>query len=160
MSESAACPLCCPASETVLWQSPQLRVIDAGDERYPGFTRVIWNAHVREMTDLSATQRNALMQVVWRVELAQRAVLAPVKVNLAQFGNMVPHVHWHIIPRWATDPHFPDAVWALPAARSDAQQAAWQEQKQQIQALLPAYHAHLQQQLGQAQAQGSFCTDA
>jgi diadenosine tetraphosphate (Ap4A) HIT family hydrolase len=155
MSESAACPLCCPASETVLWQSPQLRVIDAGDERYPGFTRVIWNAHVREMTDLSATQRNALMQVVWRVELAQRAVLAPVKVNLAQFGTMVPHVHWHIIPRWATDPHFPDAVWALPAARSDTQQAAWQAQKQKIQALLPAYHEHLHKQLCQAQARES-----
>ncbi|MFM7073153.1 MAG: HIT family protein, partial [Planctomycetota bacterium] len=27
-------------------------------------------------------------------------------------GNVVPHVHWHIIPRWADDTHFPDPIWS------------------------------------------------
>jgi len=43
------CPLCQSAGETVLWCDAALRVIDASTESYPGFTRVIWHAHVREM---------------------------------------------------------------------------------------------------------------
>jgi diadenosine tetraphosphate (Ap4A) HIT family hydrolase len=51
------------------------------------------------------------MHVVFAVERALRKTLAPVKINLATLGNMVAHVHWHIIPRFADDPHFPQPVW-------------------------------------------------
>lgn len=147
LSESSTCPLCRPASEAVIWHNAQLRVIDAGDERYPGFTRVIWNDHVREMTDLAPEQRQALMSAVWLVELTQRTVLQPLKVNLAQFGNMVPHVHWHIIPRWENDPHFPDAIWATPVSRSADQAERWARLQQTILNRLPQYHAGLRQAL-------------
>ena len=51
------------------------------------------------------------MQVVFAVETVVRRLFAPDKINLASFGNMVPHVHWHIIPRWQDDRHFPEPVW-------------------------------------------------
>jgi diadenosine tetraphosphate (Ap4A) HIT family hydrolase len=38
-------------------------------------------------------------------------VLQPDKINLASLGNVVPHLHWHVIPRFADDPHFPNPVW-------------------------------------------------
>jgi diadenosine tetraphosphate (Ap4A) HIT family hydrolase len=89
-------------------------VIWVDDPDYPGFCRVILNAHVKEMTDLPDTDRQRLMAVVFAVEAAVREVLNPDKVNLASLGNVVPHLHWHVIPRFADDRHFPDAVWALP----------------------------------------------
>ncbi len=55
----------------------------------PGFCRVIWNAHVREMTDLPAANRAHLMHVVYAVESALRARLTPTKMNLASLGNVV-----------------------------------------------------------------------
>ena len=58
--------------------------------------------------------RAHLMTVVWAVEAALRQVLDPVKINLASLGNQVPHLHWHVIPRFEDDAHFPDAVWAPP----------------------------------------------
>ena len=79
--------------------------------RSPGFCRVIWKDHVREMTDLDPAARNELMHVVFAVEQVVRTLFAPHKVNLASFGNMVPHVHWHVIPRWSDDRHFPEPVW-------------------------------------------------
>jgi diadenosine tetraphosphate (Ap4A) HIT family hydrolase len=85
--------------------------VRVADVHYPGFCRVIWTAHVREMTDLSPAQRSALMQVVFAVEDMVRRLFKPDKINLASFGNMVPHVHWHIIPRWTDDRHFPEPVW-------------------------------------------------
>jgi diadenosine tetraphosphate (Ap4A) HIT family hydrolase len=53
-----------------------------------------------------------LMDVLWQVEIVIREVMQPDKINLASFGNMVPHLHWHVIPRYADDAHFPHLVWA------------------------------------------------
>jgi diadenosine tetraphosphate (Ap4A) HIT family hydrolase len=39
-------------------------------------------------------------------------VMYPDKVNLAALGNMVPHLHWHIIPRFKEDVFFPGSVWS------------------------------------------------
>jgi len=108
------CPLCDPSREDVLWRAPRWRVILAGDADYPGFCRVIWNAHVREMTDLGVAEREELMRAVYAVEAALRETLGPEKINLASLGNQVPHLHWHVIPRFPADRHFPDPVWAPP----------------------------------------------
>jgi diadenosine tetraphosphate (Ap4A) HIT family hydrolase len=112
-----ACPLCQPKNENVLWRDAMLRIIRVDDLDYPGFCRVILNRHVKEMTDLSPDERARLMQAVFVVEDALRAVMHPAKVNLAALGNQVPHLHWHVIPRFADDAHFPDPVWA-PARRA------------------------------------------
>lgn len=116
---TAPCPLCEPAPERVLWQDAEARVILADEPGYPGFCRVIWRDHVREMTDLPAPARARLLALVLAVEAALRAVLAPDKVNLASLGNVVPHLHWHVIPRFEGDPSWPGAVWA-PRAREGA----------------------------------------
>jgi diadenosine tetraphosphate (Ap4A) HIT family hydrolase len=105
------CPLCAPTQETVLWQDERLRVILVDDADYPAFCRVIWTAHVKEMTDLAEPDRMHLLRVVMTVESVLRESLRPTKINLASLGNQVPHLHWHVIPRFADDAHFPDPVW-------------------------------------------------
>jgi diadenosine tetraphosphate (Ap4A) HIT family hydrolase len=85
-----------------------------GDPDYPGFCRIIAQRHVREMTDLSKQERVQLMNVLFAVETAIRALYQPDKINLASLGNMTPHLHWHLIPRWRDDRHFPLPVWATP----------------------------------------------
>jgi diadenosine tetraphosphate (Ap4A) HIT family hydrolase len=84
------------------------------DHDYPGFCRIILNHHLREMTDLSQKERMQLMTVIFAVETAIRTLYQPDKINLASLGNMTPHVHWHLIPRWRDDRHFPHPVWATP----------------------------------------------
>jgi diadenosine tetraphosphate (Ap4A) HIT family hydrolase len=87
-------------------------VVLVDDASYPGFCRVIWNDHVKEMTDLPVADRSTLMAAVCKVESAVRAVMQPEKINLASLGNMTPHLHWHVIPRYVDDAHFPGPVWA------------------------------------------------
>ena len=118
------CVLCNSDGGTLLWHNDTLRVIDACDAAYPAFTRVIWKSHVAEMTDLTVQQQQELMAIVLLVEKTQRDVLRPDKINLAAFGNMVPHLHWHIIPRWRDDLHFPQPVWAEPPAANIANKQA------------------------------------
>ena len=105
------CPLCEEVGGPILWQSAACRVVRVDDANYPGFCRVIWTAHVREMTDLDTAQRGKLMTVVFAVETMIRELLSPEKINLASFGNVVPHLHWHVVQRWADDRHFPEPVW-------------------------------------------------
>jgi len=126
MAFSPDCPLCITDRDTLLWQDDRLRIIRVDEPRYPGYLRVVWQRHVAEMTDIDPMDRLHLMRTVFQVERLQRAILRPDKINLASLGNQVPHLHWHLIPRWRGDPCFPDAIWAPP--RHDAvQAAAWAE---------------------------------
>lgn len=108
----AACPLCNPQNEELLWREDLLRVIRVDDAHYPGFCRVILNRHVKEMTDLSTGERARVLSAVFAVETVLRELLSPDKINLASLGNQVPHLHWHVIPRFSDDRHFPEPIWA------------------------------------------------
>ena len=108
----ADCELCAAKNEDVLVNTPKFRVILVDDANYPGFCRVIWNRHIAEMTDLTYGEREHLMSLVFAVEEAIRHVMCPDKVNIAALGNMVPHIHWHVIPRYKDDAFFPGSVWS------------------------------------------------
>ena len=81
------------------------------DADYPAYCRVELKAHLKEMTDLTPADRTKTMNVVFAVETAIREVIQPDKVNLASLGNKTPHVHWHVIPRFENDKHFPNSHW-------------------------------------------------
>jgi diadenosine tetraphosphate (Ap4A) HIT family hydrolase len=108
------CELCEGDGGEILWQDERCRVVRIEDEDYPGFCRVVWASHVREMSDLSDIDRGHFMRVVFAVERALRDALAPFKINLASLGNVTPHLHWHVIPRFPDDRHFPNPIWASP----------------------------------------------
>ena len=126
---AAGCVLCREAGGLPVWQGAQLRVIRAQEEGFPAFYRVILMAHVVELSDLSEADRNTCMAVVAAVERVLRERLAPTKINLAALGNMVAHLHWHVIARYDWDSHFPASVWASPLrARDLAREAQLQHE--------------------------------
>ena len=109
-----SCELCESPGGAVVWRGPLCRVVRVDEPDYPGFCRVILERHAAELTDLPPGDREALMRVVFAVEEAIRETMQPDKVNVASLGNMTPHVHWHVIPRFRDDRHFPTPVWAAP----------------------------------------------
>lgn len=109
------CELCAGPGGEVLWHDESCRVVrvtDAAGAAFPGFCRVILNRHVAEFSELPQEQARRLLDVVLAVERTLRAVVKPDKINLASLGNVVPHLHWHVIPRWRDDSHFPAPIWA------------------------------------------------
>jgi diadenosine tetraphosphate (Ap4A) HIT family hydrolase len=142
MAGLRACELCRSLGGELLYRDALLRVVQIDDPDLPGFVRVIVNAHVAELTDLAAADRARVMDAVYAVEAAQRAVLAPTKINVASLGNMVPHLHWHVIPRFADDAFFPGAIWA--ARQRDTPAAVLAARR----ARLPALAAAIRHQLG------------
>lgn len=113
------CEFCDRDGGPVLWRDGFCRIVRAASQDYAGFCRVILNRHVREMSDLAPAERARLMDAVFACELALRELFDPDKINLASLGNLVPHLHWHVIARHADDPHFPDPIWAVPRRARD-----------------------------------------
>ena len=105
------CSLCAEDGGAIVLRDDLLRVVLVDDADLPGFVRVIVNTHMKEMTDLDPAARFRLMNVVFAAEQVLREVFAPLKINLASLGNAVPHVHWHLIPRFADDAFYPQPIW-------------------------------------------------
>ena len=111
MIQSNNCPLCYPCQNTILWQDQFCRVVLLKDANYPAYCRVELLSHIKEMTDLVPSERARMMKTVFAVELALREMFNPDKINLASLGNKTPHLHWHVIPRFENDRHFPNSHW-------------------------------------------------
>ena len=107
-----ACPLCEADGGELVFRNEKLRVIQASETGFPAFYRVIWTEHVAEFSDLAPADRHTCMDAVVAVEQVLREQLQPTKINLAALGNMVPHLHWHVIARFDWDSHFPAPLWA------------------------------------------------
>ena len=117
---SAACEFCDTPGGAVLWQDALCRVVRADEPDYPGFVRVILKRHATELTDLTEAEYLGLMGTLRKVEAAVREAMQPDKMNVASLGNQTPHVHWHVIPRFRDDRHFPSPIWAPPVREAAA----------------------------------------
>jgi diadenosine tetraphosphate (Ap4A) HIT family hydrolase len=139
---AAGCELCVSPGGHVVWSDDRLRVLRVDDAGFPAFYRVVWTDHVGELSDLSDADRAHCLDVVVQVERCLRDHLKPTKINLASLGNVVPHLHWHVVARFDWDSHFPQPIWgvALRQARTehlDAVRAALPVVDSALQAALP-----------------------
>lgn len=120
----AGCALCDAPGGRVVVRAPSWRVIHAEEAGFPAFYRVVWDDHVREYSQLPTAGRHECIDVVATVEQCLLRHLSPAKVNLATLGNVVPHLHWHVIARFDWDSHFPGPVWAAARRTVDQERLA------------------------------------
>jgi diadenosine tetraphosphate (Ap4A) HIT family hydrolase len=120
----AGCELCALAGGRLLWSADAWRVVRVEDAAFPAFYRVVSNHHVAEFSELLAPERRRCMDLVCAVERALIDTLRPTKVNLAALGNVVPHLHWHVVARFDWDSRFPAPIWAPPQREPDPPAAA------------------------------------
>ena len=106
------CVLCSSQKYPIIWRNDLLRIILINDQNYRGYCRVDLINHIKEMSDLDEAIRNEFMGVIFQMEKIVKEYLQPDKINLASLGNITPHLHWHIIPRYLSDNHFPDSIWS------------------------------------------------
>ena len=133
------CVLCDGPGGRLVFEAPKFRVIHAQETGFPGFYRVVWRDHVTEFSDLDAADRTQCMEAVTVVEQCLREHLSPTKINLAALGNMVAHLHWHVIARFDWDSHFPAPVWAgATRERDDAREASVLAQLPAVEAAIAA----------------------
>jgi diadenosine tetraphosphate (Ap4A) HIT family hydrolase len=111
----------CPACQGA-WPAADHRVADLGltvaslhaDQFFPGWTVLVLKRHAVELFELNRAERAQLIEEVSAVARALAAAFRPVKVNYGLLGNLLPHIHWHVIPRLRDDPAPREPVWSVP----------------------------------------------
>ena len=83
------------------------------DQFFSGWSVLVLRRHATELFELEPDERTRLMHEVSDVARALKLAFDARKVNYALFGNLVPHVHWHVIPRLASDPAPLESVFSI-----------------------------------------------
>lgn len=90
-------------------------------QRYRGWCTLWLNEHVEHLADLASARQQALWGEVATVAAAMGRALGEdrIRINYECLGNVVPHAHWHLIPRRASDPDPRATVWVRPVEETD-----------------------------------------
>lgn len=112
-----ACPLCAPREKyteyihfvrTLSVSSLYL----SSSQIYRGTVSLIYDGpHAVKISQLSAQQWHDFAEDIWRVEAAVQQAFKPDHINVESLGNSVPHLHFHFIPRYQSDPRWRHPVW-------------------------------------------------
>ena len=130
-----SCAICDRSEGEMIWSDNIFRVVLLDHQDYRGYCRVELIDHKKEMTDLNEALRSKLMTCVFKVEEILKVIFKPEKINLASLGNKTPHIHWHVVPRFKEDAHFPNSHWGE-KLREGLRQAISAEEKKELIRLL------------------------
>ncbi len=81
------------------------------DQSFRGRCLVTLREHYTELFQLTPAMRVAFTEDVTRIAAAVSRAFNPIKMNYALLGNLVPHMHWHVIPRYREDGVYPKPIW-------------------------------------------------
>jgi diadenosine tetraphosphate (Ap4A) HIT family hydrolase len=82
------------------------------DQRFRGYSILAYDGgHATALEALSPADFTAFMDDLRRVSAVLRSVLRPDHFNCECLGNRSPHLHWHLIPRYYTDPRWGYPIW-------------------------------------------------
>lgn len=124
-SRRASCPLCARLEDA----AATLRICELREsvvflhehQRYEGWCVLVLKEHAEQLHALPVSRQLRLWEDVAQVAGAITRGFSPRRINYECLGNVVGHVHWHVIPRYAepVDPEPRATVWVRPAAERD-----------------------------------------
>ncbi len=79
---------------------------------YRGYCMLLLKNHVRDLHDMSEEQERLFYTELMRAGRAIYRTFKPWKMNYANYGNRMQHIHWHAIPRYEGDPNLKVEPWA------------------------------------------------
>ena len=109
------CPMCRRWDDDCDLRGTELEhsfVVLHRDQFFPGYTLLFTKQHATELFHLDRAVRSAMMEEVSRVAEALFTLFQPDKINYELLGNMVPHIHWHLVPRRSDEPLWPRPIWS------------------------------------------------
>lgn len=106
------------------------------DQFFNGYCFVFAKDHVTELFHLDMVTRQGIIEEVNRVAAALFQVFSPTKINYELLGNMVPHMHWHLIPRFTNDPLWPKPIWSAPHTEAALSTEEYRQRIEQIRSAL------------------------
>lgn len=99
------------ADADCVWQFPHSVAFLGPWQYFHGYCILVARQHATELFELTTDVRHAYLEELTRLAQAIAHAFKPLKLNYELLGNQVPHLHWHIFPRYDSDPDRLDPVW-------------------------------------------------
>lgn len=128
---AAAAPIDCPfcrklaghdtwPNEDIVWPFPHSIAVLGHWQFYHGYCVLISRRHASELSQLDELERRAVLDEMCTLAHAIELAFRPRKLNYELLGNQVPHLHWHLFPRYESDAEHLKPAWiALDRAERD-----------------------------------------
>lgn len=129
------CPMCSRWQDDAEMRVAELKhcyILLNRDQFFPGYTLVFAREHVTELFHLDAAGRRGVIEELSRVAAALDRVYRPAKMNYELLGNMVPHMHWHLVPRFTADALWPRPIWSEPHEEKHLSREEYRETIEEI----------------------------
>ena len=94
-----------------LYENPYVYILK--EEASIPWVKIFTKTPYRELSQCDEATREAILRAMLIVEKTMLAFYNPDKINIALFGNYVPHVHIHVMARYKEDSHFPESMWGV-----------------------------------------------
>lgn len=93
----------------ILFQDSLIR-IERHESSIP-WVKIFTQHPYKEMSEVPWDIQLHIYELLNIIEKEMITYYNPTKINIASFGNYLPHVHWHIMARFENDSHFPEPMW-------------------------------------------------
>lgn len=123
---------------------PRSWLILGNAQFYRGYCVLLAKRHASEIHLMPRGEAHELLDEMLAVGKALTAAVHPLKLNYECLGNLEPHVHWHVFPRFADDPMHLAPIWVRPepertiALSTDDRNALINSIRGELARLLPA----------------------
>ena len=109
-------------ADELVWQFPHSVALLGTWQHYHGYCLLVSRRHATELSQLAEVERRAYLDEMCQLAAAIEAAFQSHKLNYELLGNQVPHLHWHLFPRYWHDPEHQKPVW-LPLHRAECDEA-------------------------------------
>jgi diadenosine tetraphosphate (Ap4A) HIT family hydrolase len=88
-------------SESILIEEFKYSVLIVGDHQYfEGYCQLVLKEHIADLTDLANDIQSEFFKELMISAQAIRQAFSPARLNYSSLGNVVPHIHFHLFPRY------------------------------------------------------------
>jgi diadenosine tetraphosphate (Ap4A) HIT family hydrolase len=122
---------------SLLYQTETIRIEREASE-IP-WLKVSTQTPYKEMSEVPIQTQLEIYTLLDIIEKEMIAYYNPSKINIASFGNYMPHVHWHIMARFAEDSYFPEPMWGKRQREAKLNLPSYKDFEQKLLKVLPTY---------------------
>ena len=94
---------------SLLYENERIR-IETEESEIP-WLKIFTQHPYKEMSEVPSHIKQEIYSLLDSIEKEMLSYYQPKKINIASFGNYLPHVHWHIMARFEEDSYFPEPMW-------------------------------------------------
>jgi len=122
---------------SLVYETEELR-IEREESEIP-WLKIFTQKPYKEMSEVPTATKLEIYTLLDCIEKEMISYYHPAKINIASFGNYVPHVHWHIMARFTEDSYFPEPMWGSRQREATLDLPSYDIFIQRLKQLLPTY---------------------